>query len=375
MANTNDNPTDTAREEPAPRVLHIADRDHFTRFGRMFRELGLALNNDGVSVALATDDIGAAAELDGTPIVDYVAPALRGWRRWRLGRSLDHTLAGDPTVVHLWGAAGLTAVSRWTHTLGIPVVIHATSDRDVQRLMRHVLRPHERPIVCCHQHAERLRRRWPTLAGSVAVCPPAVLAPEDSPALGVRDHALGVLWTGVLDARSGVNLLIDAVHEVSQRGFDVQLVLIGAGPATHDVWQRVRRLRLQKSVTMTDGVRLWDQTLRGVDVFVLPARHAEFSLAPLLAMAFGKLVIAAEDQIADWLIPGETVAEFPPGSADRLVERLIETAQGQPAVRAVARRAAEYVREYHGVSQLAESLHAVYRDSVREQRAAGAQAG
>ncbi|RMF75300.1 MAG: glycosyltransferase [Planctomycetota bacterium] len=356
--------------EKALRVLHIVDREHFRRFGRMFRELGLALDDVGVRVSLATDDAEAAAEFEGTPVTAHLIPGLSGWRRWRIGGALEAARTGEPANVHLWGARSLAGVSRWAASQGASLVVHLTSEHDVQLLLRRTPAEHEQPVVCCQRHAEDLAQRWPTLTQSTPVCPPALLCAPELPESSVRDHVLGVLWTGVLDAASGVDLLIDALAEMSRQGFEAQLVLIGGGPAAHDVWRRVRRRGVQDCVSMTDGGRLWEHSIAGADVFVLPARHTVFSLPPLLAMSLGKVVIAEETQIADWLIAGETFVPFAPGAADELAARLIDAAQAKPAVRAIARSAAEYVRAHHGVSRMAASLHDVYRVRVSERRGA-----
>ncbi|MBU0638858.1 MAG: glycosyltransferase, partial [Planctomycetes bacterium] len=151
---------------PIPHVLHVADAGAFARFGRMFRQLGLALSDEGVRVSLLTDDVEAAAELDGTPVADHVFRPLSGWGVWRLHGFLRRQFEPPPDVVHVWGATCLGYLSDWTLSSNAALVIHVTSLDDVERLKRRGVRGNERLIAACDEYGELLRDRWPTLADS-----------------------------------------------------------------------------------------------------------------------------------------------------------------------------------------------------------------
>lgn len=361
------------RESPAaiPHVLHVADRDAFARFGRMFRQLGLALSDEGVRVSLLTDDAAAAAELDGTPVDDHHFPWLDGWGAWRLHGFLRRQFDPPPDIVHVWGTTSLGFLSDWTTGLKTGptgadrcLLIHVTSLREVERLKRRGVRSNERLLAACDEYGETLRERWPTLADAVRVFRPALLVPEKVPGLSVRDKTLGLLWTGCVDRHSGLDVLIDAVARLRAKNCDLQLALIGQGPASRQIWQEIRRRRVQDCVSLIAEADLWDRALEGADVYVVPTCQHDLSLAPLLAMALGKVVIASRDQVADWFVEDETTLQFTPGSAVELAYHLTRTATGHPNVLAVARAAANYVRQNHTVTQAATELAELYRQTI-----------
>ncbi|MFQ5806175.1 MAG: glycosyltransferase [Phycisphaerae bacterium] len=351
---------------PIPHVLHVADADAFARFGRMFRQLGLALSDEGVRVSLLTDDAEAAAELDGTPVEDYLFQPLGGWGVWRLPGFLRRQFDPPPDVVHLWGTTCLRYLSDWTRGCQASLLIHATSLHDVERLKRRGVRSNEYPVAGCDEYGESLRDRYPTLADSVQVLKPALLPPEKVPGLAVRGKTLGLLWTGPIDKHCGLEVLIEAVARLRRKEFDLQVALIGRGPATRHIWQEIRRQRVPDCFSLIAEPKLWDQAMAGADICVVPTSQHDLALAPLLAMALGKVVVASRDQVADWFIEHETTLQFTPGSAVELAYHVTRTAAAHPNVLAVARGAVAYVHQNHAVTHLASELAGLYHTLRRE---------
>jgi glycosyltransferase involved in cell wall biosynthesis len=332
----------------------------------MFRQLGLALSDEGARVSLLTDDADAAAELDGTPVAEHLFQPLGGWGVWRLPNFLRRQFDPPPDVVHVWGATCLEYLSEWTQSTGGALLIHVISQRDVERVRRRGVRANEQLIAACDEYGELLRDRWPTLADSIRVLKPSLLAPKNVPGLAVRGRTLGLLWSGSLDKHAGLEVLIEAAVRLREQKRDLQIGLIGCGPATRSVWQQIRRRGVQGCFSIIAEPNLWDQAMAGADIFVVPTAQHELSLAPLLAMALGKVVIASRDQVADWLIEDETSLQFTPGSAVELAYHVTRTADAHPNVLALARGAAEYVRRHHAVTDLAVELAGLYHTLRRK---------
>jgi glycosyltransferase involved in cell wall biosynthesis len=352
-----------APEEPSPpipHVLHVADAKAFARFGRMFRQLGLALADEGVRVSLLTDDAEAAAELDGTPVEDYLFQPLSGWGAWRLHGYLRRQFDPPPEIVHVWGTSSVRCFSEWTLSSEAELLIHATSLHDVERLKLRGIRGNEQLIAACDEFGELLRDRWPALADSFRVFKPALLLPEEAPDLSVRGRTLGLLWAGPIVRRCGLEVLIEAVARLRAQNCDLQVGLIGRGPASRHYWQEIRRQGVQDRFSLIAEPSLWDQAIAGADILVVPTCQDDLALAPLLAMGLGKVVIASRDQVADWFIEDENSLQFTPGSAVELAYHVARTAASHPNVLAVARGAAQYVRQHHAITRLAAELAGLY---------------
>lgn len=354
--------TERSPASRVPHVLHIAHAGVTTRFGRMFRDLGIALSVEGVRVSILTDDAETAAALDGTPTEDYVFAPLSGWGAGRLRSFLSARVDPPPDVVHLWGTVGLNHVSAWTHSVGVPLIVHLTGTHDLQCLLRRARRPDEHWLSMCSRFAEQLRVPGdPRPESGIDLVPPALLIPEQVPGVQMRQKMLGVLWTGKLDADSHVDLLVEAVARLRATGAEMQVALIGDGRAAQEVWRKIVRHRVADCFSLVDEPRLWNVAMGGADVCVVPACQAELSLAPILAMALGKVVITSRDQVADWFVEDETTFQFAPGSAVELAYHLERAAAGHPSVLALAQKSAEFAHREYSITKIATMLAERYR--------------
>lgn len=350
----------------APHVLFVADQDVFDRFGRMFLQLGLALSSLDVRVSLLTDAPRAAAEIDGTPTEDFVTP-LRGWRAWRLGRYLRTQFPNPPSVVHLWSTHGYRVFREWTREQSRAQILHVNTAEQVVFARRHAPPPHEVRVAASHGLAKQLDG-----GAAIPVIPPGLLLPAHLESSGPGEHVIGLLWCGRFADSSGLDVLIDAVARVARSDAEeppLHLGLIGGGDLQDSVWRRVRSSGAERCVSFIEAPGMWDRAMRGADVLVVPERQRELSLAPLLAMGMGKVVIASRNQIAEWFIDKQTAMLFTAGRDVELAQCIARVLDAQPDVRAMARSAAAYVREHHAISRVAEQMTALYDEILNRERA------
>jgi len=363
---------DSPHERPAnPRVLHVVAADTLTRFGSMFRQLGLALSVEGIGVTMLTDDAAMVAELEGTPIRALRADLRGGWHTWRLGRLLTDQLQPAPQVIHAWGEDATNAVADWATREHCPVIPHCCSLADVRWLTWRRLAVNEHPAAICAEFANMLRDCWPTLSDRVQAYPPCLLPAADAEPPTARGRALGVLWTGRIDRDAGLGVLLRAIAKLVKRRREVQLALLGGGPRAADVWRLAQACGVREHVSMVDDARLWERAIRGADCLVAPAAQEDISLAPLLAMSAARIVIACRGQHAEWFREGETSLQFERGALDELTDLIEQAAEGRPHALAVARSASAYVRREHSVPRLADRLIERYRALAERRVLAG----
>ena len=102
-----------------------------------------------------------------------------------------------------------------------------------------------------------------------------------------------VLFVGVLRPYKGLDVLLRALAHVP-----AHLIVVGRGPARHELATLAARLHLTKRVTFLGEVPESERRilLHACDVFVLPSidRREAFGIAQLEAMACGKPVIASD---------------------------------------------------------------------------------
>jgi len=344
-------------QSPSLHILHVADADIFDRFGRMLRYLVLALNAEGLRLSLLTDDPQSLAAFDGLPVARYFQPALSGWRAWRPVRRFLRQLDPLPDAVHLWGTVGLEVVGSWALSQGCPVLVHLLSPEDVRQVMRPRWRGLVRLLAGCQGLRRLLPADVPLRIEEAWDFSPALLTPDETqPQPPPEDRVPGVVWAGRVEPSAGLDTLIDAIAELRLRGFAVQVALVGRGPATRQVRARIRAVRVQDCVSLVEEPRLWEVAVAGAEICVVPAPQQELWLAPLLAMALGRIVVASSGQLAEWFIAESTCWQFASGDTLGLADCLARLNTDPAAAQKLRHSAAAYVRQNHTIARLGESL-------------------
>jgi len=123
-------------------------------------------------------------------------------------------------------------------------------------------------------------------------------APQGDPD---RTGPLTIGLGSTLNAYEGVDVLIEAVALLRERGTDVRLVVLGSGPAAGEFAELAQRRGLGDAATFTGRVSRPElmEAYRGLDVFCLPRRDLPVTrlvppLKPLEAMAMGIPVVASD---------------------------------------------------------------------------------
>lgn len=352
--------SNAGKPAPGPHVAHVVEREIFDRFGRMIRQIFLGLFAADVRVSLITDDQRDAA--GGIPghIRREVVARLWGWGAARPPAILTKDADTPPKLLHLWGTRALRTARGWCQQLGIPLLAHAVSARDVQVLSQRGAGPQRHVAGLCRRFAKQLSECGQSSHYPIQNFGPALIVPEDETERSRDTHTLGVVWVGRMTQNSGVETLLDAVRMLRESERHVQVALIGRGRAERSLRSAIRARELRDRVSIVSDSGVWDSVMRGADVCIVPARQNSPSLAPLLAMAMRKTVIASSNQTAEWFLEDRTAWLFSPGSVTELA-RLLERTQTDPqAVAALGTRARAYVQEHHSVTKLAESLRTFY---------------
>lgn len=106
---------------------------------------------------------------------------------------------------------------------------------------------------------------------------------------------------GTLNVYEGVDVLVEAVALLRERGTDVRLLVLGGGPAASDLAALAQRLGLGDAACFTGPVPRPElmEAYRGLDVFCLPRRDLPVTrlvppLKPVEAMAMGIPVVASD---------------------------------------------------------------------------------
>ncbi len=367
-------------------VLHVVERGVAGRWGPMLRQTIWGLAESGVPTSLLTNEAELADGLAGTPVAVHRVAFLSGWRGWRVPGYLRSRFDPPPAIVHLWGTGGLSWVGSWARRAGVQIVAQAMSGRQVMRLVwtrgqvtrvslaRRLL---ETTLNITPDQINRSEtgatevHRGETSAAQAGwhVIPPAVAMPLPKSPAPRTAGALGVLCLVRYDDERGLRTVLDALLILRDQRRDVQVVVVGSGHGLSQFWRQLRAQDLHGMCVTLDDPRLWEKGVAGADVCLLPSAQRDLWLAPLMAMGMGKLVIASQDQPADWYLEGRTAWLFAPGRADELAGLLARAADEPQKAAETGAAAAQYFHAAHSISGLVGRLLALYR-AVAEGRAA-----
>lgn len=197
-------------------------------------------------------------------------------------------------------------------------------------------------------------------------------------AVGARiephDVPLRLLFVGRLEARKGIDVLLESVVRLASAGYDFELWIIGdtslPGPTGATYREDFERCHPSLSDRVHFLGRTDDETLRNAyancDVFVAPSRFESFGLILLEAMMFSKPVVGTDiGGMREIVTDGESGLLVPPNDPDALtaaLQRLLDSAELRGALGARGRIAYE---DSFTLEKMAEGAEAFYRAMLR----------
>jgi glycogen(starch) synthase len=109
-----------------------------------------------------------------------------------------------------------------------------------------------------------------------------------------KDHDL--FFVGRMVSDKGIDILIDALHHLRQRGLRPSLTLVGGGPEELLLQDKVKTLGLSDSVRFAGqvGDAELNELLNAYRIMVVPTRHGEgFGVVALEGIACGCVVVGS----------------------------------------------------------------------------------
>src|SRR5258706_8714144 len=250
-----------------------------------------------------------------------------------------------------------------------PAFLHRALYR---RAVRASVRASVRIVTLSEASRRDIEGALPEAAGRIEVIPCAVPrwfvppSPEQVARCHTRFGGPYWLYVGGFDSRKGVETLIDALAALRGRGLPLPpVVLAGAGRGEASAL-RDRAASLGKGDTGASAIHfpgfVPDAELAalfgGASLFIYPSRAEGFGIPPLLAMAAGVPVVAADSGAVPEVLSGAGVV-VPAGDATALAEAL-RRAVADPASLAASRAAGRARAAAFTVDAMAARMRAAY---------------
>jgi len=181
--------------------------------------------------------------------------------------------------------------------------------------------------------------------------------------IGADEPCLLVGSVGSLTARKQHQLLIRAFARVVEARRDARLVILGEGPLRPQLLAEIRRLHLESAVFLPGAVAPATDYLGDLRVFVLPSSEEGTSNALLEAMSLGVPVVASRIPSNELLVrDGRSGLLVDPTDEGAFADAIVRLLKDQEYASALAREAAQRVRDEYGLEQMIRENERAYTE-------------
>lgn len=188
-------------------------------------------------------------------------------------------------------------------------------------------------------------------------------------ALEVPSATRVLLAAGALVPRKGIDVLIDALALLAQRGIAPIAWIAGDGPERAALEERAARAGVADRVRFLGTRSDVPDLLAAADVFVHPARREGLGVAALEAMALARPVIASRvGGLTDSIVDGRTGLLVPPSDPRALADAIERIVGDAPLCAALGRAGPTRVAEGFLAEQMVGAYEALYRDVLAQRR-------
>ena len=363
----------------AIRSLHLINGEHYSGAERVQDHLARQLPQFGISLDFASLKRGKFASMRQaveTPLYEF---PMRHRLDFAVVKPIVHLVYRKGYhLLHAHTPRSALIAAKVARRTGLPWVYHVHSPvtRDSERWLRNQLnaiaearslRGASRVIVVSPSLWPYMHQRGidPARVACVPNGVPASLQPRPS-GLPEGDWTIGMV--ALFRPRKGVELLLEALHELTRRKLPVRLRGVGAFETAsyeQSIHQIVARLGLDDRVEWTGFTRDVASELARLDILALPSLFGEgLPMVLLEAMAAGLPAVVSDVEGASAaVVDGQTGLIVPPGDATRLADSLEALIAGRVDYPAMATAARErHAKEFsdvamaQGVAQVYESL-------------------
>lgn len=357
--------------ESLPRLILclVADEDVIDRFPTAVRFLQVGLVDEPVDVILVVQEHNRAKSLVSGPtsVVEY-RKLTWPFRHW-IGRNVIAEVGERINALHHDGTIivqGLTlstapmAASIATQ-LGAELVLEVASVAGLQEADSLRALSQASAFIAPTEAIRSVLKASPLEARSVEIIRPGVQTDDAPAAFSDTQRAPSLVFAGALHARSGVDTLLRATKRVLRRHPNVQLFVIGKGPAEGDFRHLARSLDISLNVTFAGRLEPSRPALRAADIFCLPSASPAFREEPIHAMASGLAIVAARGGQCDGLVHRQTALLFAEQDEEDMAAQVCWYLENPRTAKTIGATAQAYAREHHSVSRMVSDYLRVYR--------------
>ena len=209
---------------------------------------------------------------------------------------------------------------------------------------------------------------------NTCIIPMGIFPDEYYSNLNIDKKEKTILFIGRLIAWKGVNHLIAAMNEVILRVHNVQLKIIGNGPARAELKQLTRMMKISSHVQFLDNIDRGQLLLhyKKADLFVLPSITVDgqtegLGVVLLEGMASGVPVIGSNTGgIPDIIDDGVNGLLVPPGDPEALASAIMKILNNHELAEKFAQEGLRTVKERFSWDKISDQFIEIYQEVLHE---------
>jgi glycosyltransferase involved in cell wall biosynthesis len=168
-----------------------------------------------------------------------------------------------------------------------------------------------------------------------------------------------------LFAQKRIDVFLDALRAIRQRGLDFDAVVIGDGPERSSLIEHARAIGLDRDVTFDSTPHDAVAALHRIDVFALTSSHDACPLAVMEAMAGARPVIATDvGAVSQIITTGESGLVVPQGDVEALADAMEQLIVSAPLRESLALAARAKAKRRFGSELMAGRMEALYETAL-----------
>jgi glycosyltransferase involved in cell wall biosynthesis len=168
-----------------------------------------------------------------------------------------------------------------------------------------------------------------------------------------------------LFAQKRIDVFLDALRAIRQRGLDFDAVVIGDGPERTRLIEHARAIGLDRDVIFDSTPHDAVAALRRIDVFALTSSHDACPLAVMEAMAAARPVIATDvGAVSQIVTTGDSGLVVPQGDVEALADAMEQLIVSAPLRESLALAARAKAKRRFGSELMAGRMEALYATAL-----------
>ena len=352
---------------PSPvRAAWVASANTLEGLGRVLNPLAVGLVDELVKLYAVVPESASLGELPSPPVevLGYRKGGLLGISSSQVEDLAEQLRRQKVQLLHALEPVAWPLCRQLAKLVDCPCVVSVWALGDTERLGR--LPAPTRVVATSEPIRRQLQDQGVAPAERVELIRPGIFQARQPSCFVDPTCSSSIVVNGPLEPAGPFETVLRSLAQLQSRQFECVYFVIGEGKAQKRLRALAERLSLRHELTFVDRqpARHLGGILKAADIYVMPAPQRHLPLDALAAQAAGVPVLFNAADAGDFLIHGRTAMRFDPTNVGELTELLARLVGEPDTARALAQRALDHLKAFHGVGRSVAAMANLYRNVI-----------